>query len=238
MKLLVIGGTHGNEMLGIQLVKLLQDMPIDDVDTLIGNHRAVAVSQRFIETDLNRSFGVDGSSYEMWRAREIERLIAQYDMVFDFHNTQTPNNNCSFVGPSSRKDLQDVSVQFGLNRCIVATYDCINKQCDNVLSIEISIGDEVDSAAYWYEKIKTLAANQLLPDTSRRLQLYRFAGRCTWQQKEEIGIDALMPFQQLPTCWAKELGYRNPVYPIFIGSMLTEYYATFLEKITEKEIKS
>lgn len=58
MRILVLGGMHGNERLGIDLVQLLQIKPIAGVDALIANPRAVARNVRFTESDLNRSFGV------------------------------------------------------------------------------------------------------------------------------------------------------------------------------------
>lgn len=238
MRILVIGGMHGNELLGIQLVQLLRDRPVGGVDAMIANPRAVSANRRFIETDLNRSFGSSGNGYESRQARKIEHLSRQYDLVLDFHNTQTAENNCSFVGPNSEKSVIEASMLLDLSRCVIATYDCINKQCTNVLSIEISIGDEFDAAKYWYRQIQKMVAGQIRLNASRSLRMYKFVGRCTWQQREVIGSASLKPFRKLSIDLAQRLGYDCPVYPIFIGSKFTEYYATLLMEVKDKELFS
>ena len=88
MKILVIGGMHGNEMLGIDLVKSLQENPLENIDSVLANEEAIKINKRFVEQDLNRSFpGVKSSDiYEQQRPIEllkcarnmILRLISQY----------------------------------------------------------------------------------------------------------------------------------------------------------------
>ena len=58
MKILVIGGMHGNEMLGIDLVKSLQEDPLENIDSVLANEEAIKVNKRFVKQDLNRSFPV------------------------------------------------------------------------------------------------------------------------------------------------------------------------------------
>ena len=41
MKILVIGGMHGNEMLGIDLVKSLQENPLENIDSVLANEEAI-----------------------------------------------------------------------------------------------------------------------------------------------------------------------------------------------------
>ena len=87
MKILVIGGMHGNEPLGIALVKSLAQEPIDNVDAIFANQKAIANDCRFINSDLNRSFPGDSKSsvYENRRAAEILKMTKDYDLVLDFH---------------------------------------------------------------------------------------------------------------------------------------------------------
>ncbi len=232
MKVLVIGGMHGNEKLGISLVESLQKNPIPGVDALIANPRAVDVSHRFVDTDLNRSFG-DGASqgYESQRASELTAVVADYDVVLDFHNTMTPNNNCSFIGPDLKPELLGVSASLGLSRCIRATYDCINRWCSNVVSIEISVDDELDAVPVWRERIRQLVAGRRV---STEVKVYVFVGRCTWEQKEMLRSDDWRPFEQIDVREQTALGYGEPLYPIFVGSKFTEYYATLLREYTEE----
>lgn len=229
-KILVIGGTHGNELLGVKLVELLVKKPIENVDTLIANPRAVAAGSRFIESDINRSFGVQRmATYETARAAQIQKITAGYDVVLDFHNTQTPGNNCCFVGDACLPALYGVAKTLGLRECIEATYDCINKYCPNTLSVEISIGDALDDPMVWWEKIAMLASAQELAGGTP-LTLYRFDRRVTWEQKQALGIDGWQPFVPIERAEGAQLGVEGLRVPIFIGSRLTPFYATLLTR--------
>lgn len=60
----VCGGTHGNELSGVYLVRELQktERPLEEDDKLVSvlvvlsNPRAVQLCRRYTETDLNRCF--------------------------------------------------------------------------------------------------------------------------------------------------------------------------------------
>lgn len=57
----VCGGTHGNEMSGVYMVREMQRQNVDwaeslSITTVISNPRAVEACKRYIETDLNRCF--------------------------------------------------------------------------------------------------------------------------------------------------------------------------------------
>lgn len=228
MKILVLGGTHGNELLGVRLVKLLKKNPIDGVDSIIANPRAVKAVSRFTESDLNRSFGNRfKDTYETRRAARLKKLAAGYDVVLDFHNTQTPNNNCGFVGVGCDSRLYDVAKAVGFSMCVEATYDCVNKYCLNTISIEISVGDALDDPQAWYQKIAALSTGQL-PVPKHSLQLYRFSRRVSWEEKAILGLEGWRPFQSISAGEARSLGVKKQTVPIFIGSRFTNEYATLL----------
>lgn len=230
MRLLVLGGTHGNEQLGVNLVKSLNERPIDGVDCLIANPKATKRGIRFVESDLNRSFGNQlQQSYEVRRAQELVKKLAQYDVVLDFHNTETPNNNCCFVGVNCNDQLYDTAKKFGFSDCIEATYDCINKYCTNTISIEISIGDQLDSVEYWRQAIEQLITDKY--DASlESLSLYRFVRRVTWEEKTTLKLSRWEPFKVLSAKDKKALKISDKVAPIFVGSHLTEFYASLVSK--------
>lgn len=227
-RILVLGGTHGNELLGVQLVALLKKDPIAGVDALVANPKAVRTGVRFTESDLNRSFGgLYKGTYETRRALRLKQIATKYDMVLDLHNTMTRSNDCSFVGTGCNPELYKLSGQLGLTRCIQATYDCINKACPNTLSVEVSMGGALDDARYWYKTIADLQRGALA--NSPPVERYKFLTRVTWQQAEQL-TTAWRPFVRVSLVDRQILGIAQPVYPIFIGSKLTEYYATLLTK--------
>jgi succinylglutamate desuccinylase len=140
-KVAIVGGTHGNELLGIYLVKKWQEFPellhresLECV-TLISNPAAVAINQRYVDRDLNRCFTPNDladenlTSYEDQRAKEIaihlgskEQPLA--DVILDLHTT-TSNMGISLL-PSSKHPFNlrlaahlnslypDIRVCFGL----------------------------------------------------------------------------------------------------------------------------
>ncbi|GEM_PF-146211 len=97
--ILLIGASHGNELLGPKLFSyLLQHRKevLEYVDMLIGNPRAFAARKRYIESDINRSYNTALDTYESRRADYIKNYIAvnKPDLVIDFHTTTAIQPNC------------------------------------------------------------------------------------------------------------------------------------------------
>ncbi|XP_021093817.1 aspartoacylase isoform X3 [Heterocephalus glaber] len=123
-KIAIFGGTHGNELTGVFLVKhWLQDgAEIQrtglEVKPFISNPRAVKKCLRYIDCDLNRVFDLENLGkkmsedlpYEVRRAQEINHLFGQknsedsYDIIFDLHNT-TSNMGCTLILEDSKNDF-------------------------------------------------------------------------------------------------------------------------------------
>ncbi len=226
MNILVIGGMHGNEPLGLELVKQLQRRPIANVDVVLANEQAIQANARFIEQDLNRSFPGDASSahYEQRRAAELSVLCKNYDVVLDFHNTYCPDNDCSFVGESTNEMLLAVSSELGLKRVIVADYNCINKYASNCLSVEVSMASRLNNWRIWRQKIKKISKAVAL-EPSEDIQRYRFAYRMTLEDNNRLQLDdkSLVAFMPIAGELATALGVTSPAYPIFIGDKFTPY---------------
>ncbi|XP_029010148.1 N-acyl-aromatic-L-amino acid amidohydrolase (carboxylate-forming) B-like [Betta splendens] len=106
----VCGGTHGNEMSGVYMVREMQRQKLEAVTTVLSNPRAVDACRRYIDTDLNRCFPdellnapiTDSSPYELRRAHELNAQLgpkgsdAAMDLVVDLHNT-TANMGLCFI---------------------------------------------------------------------------------------------------------------------------------------------
>lgn len=108
-RILLVGGTHGNELTGIYLMKKFEQSPdlicrsSFETLTLLGNPRAVENCVRYIDQDLNRSFDLqtlerkDSDSpyedrYETQRAKKIKAKFGQtgqipVDLIIDQHST-------------------------------------------------------------------------------------------------------------------------------------------------------
>ena len=103
-KVAVVGGTHGNELTGVYLVKKFQQFPellqreSFECQTFIANPHAVAVNRRYIDRDLNRCFAnedldnFDLLTSEDSRAKEIAAQLGskedpKADVIIDLHST-------------------------------------------------------------------------------------------------------------------------------------------------------
>lgn len=87
-KILLIIGTHGNEKIGIEVLRVLRKQGYQIwFDFLVANPKALNKDVRFIEADLNRVYpGKRNSSiYEENLAYKNINKARQYDYVIDIH---------------------------------------------------------------------------------------------------------------------------------------------------------
>ncbi len=113
----VVGGTHGNELTGVYLIKKFQQFPdllkrsTFETVALLANPKAVALNRRYVDRDLNRCFSradlanPDLTGYEDTRAKEISAQLCpkdqnKADFIIDLHST-TANMGLTIL-PSSK----------------------------------------------------------------------------------------------------------------------------------------
>ncbi len=117
-RVLVVAGTHGNEINGPWLLDQWRQHPalIDseglDVQLAIGNPGACAQGRRYLDRDLNRSFRPDllkkasvsaaESDREMMQALALQKQFgpegqSPCDLVVDLHSTTSAMGNCLVV---------------------------------------------------------------------------------------------------------------------------------------------
>jgi succinylglutamate desuccinylase len=131
----IVGGTHGNEMIGVELVKkfslhpdLLQRYSFS-VQTLLANPRAVAARTRYIDRDLNRSFERDRlqnqalTRYEDRLAKQIDQMIgphsdAPVDVILDMHSTTSNLGLTLIIDEENQFTLQLASYLQQMNSSI------------------------------------------------------------------------------------------------------------------------
>ena len=99
----LVGGTHGNETSGIQLIRNWQQFGLPsrfnelNVSLNIANEAALAANVRFVEEDLNRQFTLerlsgDNPAKEAVLAKSLNNKFgpkgnSNTDLVIDIHNT-------------------------------------------------------------------------------------------------------------------------------------------------------
>ncbi|MBE9122990.1 aspartoacylase [Tychonema sp. LEGE 07199] len=109
----IVGGTHGNELTGIYLVKKFDRAPQSigrstfETIALLANPKASEIGRRYVDIDLNRCFRQQDlqnphlSTYEAQRAKEIYHIFSskttpQQSLIIDLHST-TSNMGLTFI---------------------------------------------------------------------------------------------------------------------------------------------
>ena len=115
-KILIVSGTHGNEINPIWAVNKFRESRKTDKDSnlifALGNPEAIKKGLRYIDVDLNRSFHKNkiNLNKDLYEIRRAEELIDQFgpngkdpcQIVFDFHTT-TSSMGTSIVMYGRRK---------------------------------------------------------------------------------------------------------------------------------------
>ncbi|WP_227523864.1 aspartoacylase [Kangiella profundi] len=106
-KVVIVGGTHGNEYTGVYLLEKYHEYPhllkpkTFELEYLLANPEAFKHNRRYLDRDLNRSFKQSDlkdpllSGYENARAKEINDQLgpkgdARVDMIIDLHTSTAP----------------------------------------------------------------------------------------------------------------------------------------------------
>jgi succinylglutamate desuccinylase len=96
---LIAGGTHGNELVGVHAIRKFQRNPelvrrsSFETTTILANPEAVAAGRRYVDQDLNRAFASGGEGTR--ELRRAQKLRAEYgaqgrapaDFIIDQHGT-------------------------------------------------------------------------------------------------------------------------------------------------------
>lgn len=99
-KLLLIAATHGNEKIGVEVIKKLERLGQNKYfNVLIGNPEALKYGKRFIDADLNRSYPGkrDSKIYEQRIAYNNMRIASQYEYIIDIHEASAGTDDFIIV---------------------------------------------------------------------------------------------------------------------------------------------
>jgi succinylglutamate desuccinylase len=91
-EILIIGATHGNEKIGVQVINNLKRKGYGKFfDYLIANPNALTANKRFIDFDLNRAYPGDKDSplYEKRIAYDNLKTAKRYKYIIDVHEASS-----------------------------------------------------------------------------------------------------------------------------------------------------
>jgi hypothetical protein len=237
-KILVIGGVHGNELSGIQLVQLLKELPLQSVDTLIANPLAVQKNVRFVEQNLNQCFSDNSTdSYENNQAIEIKQILNEYDYILDFHNTTSDKNTCLITTQLPNSVHLHLSEILNIKNIVIMPKggSLIGYNSEKAISIEISNTDKtIYSTDYLYSKIKLFTTSSGPKKKPSVCDKFRFVANVYYKDiPNSFNIKEIVNFTPLTTSQKIQLGLVKSmsIYPVFYGE---ESYEGIAFQIVEK----
>ena len=138
-RVLLAGGTHGNEFTGAFLIKKFERFPqlivrsSFETHTLLSNPEAFTAGVRYIDKDLNRSFDRQFSgeedliAYENLRAREIQQRFGAHgktpaDVIIDLHSSTANMGLTLIIDRDDAFTLQLVAYLSSINPSIKVYY--------------------------------------------------------------------------------------------------------------------
>ncbi len=223
-KVLVIGGTHGNERTGVDLVLDLQRKPIDFIKPIIANPKAVKNNTRYVETDLNRSVGSKlAVSYEEVLATSLASKIKPAELVIEFHNTTAKNNTCAIVTTKPTKLHFLLADHLGLNKVLIMppSGSLSGIRSNKFFSLEVSNSDKKFTNIK-YLKEKLIDLNSVNVKTIVQPQVYKYIGASVNKitlRRLGISLNKLHNFQVFSKHFAVILNLptNRKFCPVFIG---------------------
>lgn len=116
-KVALVALTHGDEVIGLHifielLINLLEGRIslFGELFLILANREAYIKDQRYIESDLNRSYGKNnGDSLESRRVQIIKSVIDKSDYIIDIHQSIEPTLTPFFILPFSNDAYDWVS---------------------------------------------------------------------------------------------------------------------------------
>lgn len=164
-RVVIVGGTHGNEITGIYLVKKFERSPkliarsSFESLTLLANPKAFEIGKRYVDTDLNRCFlrrdlenSSLSSSYEAQRAKEIYQTFGSKgslpcDFVVDLHSS-TANMGLTIILASKHQfNLQLAAYLASINPNVKVLYSTTRNQNTPHLDSICELGCTVEVGA-------------------------------------------------------------------------------------------
>ncbi len=177
----IVGGTHGNELTGVYLVKKFERFPqlihraSFETFTLLANPQAFKVGRRYIDQDLNRCFHSQDLhnpklySYEERRAKTIYQQLkppgkSPVDLIIDLHSTTANMGLTLILGNTHPFNLQLAAYLSSINP-LVRVYNgaqsgqksaVLRSLCELSFSVEIGPVAQGVLDAYFFNKTEEL----------------------------------------------------------------------------------
>lgn len=168
-KIQFVTGVHGNETMPTLA------LASEGIDQIVGNPAAIAKGVRFIEKDLNASFGAGGDTSEEKRARELDSLLDKKRLVIDIHTFSCISEPFAIVVDL---DMMPLASSLGVKHVVYMKHNI--KGGHSLINyhrgVSVEVGGHNDPKSFEITKkvVKKLMKDGIKPDT---VKLYEVFGR-------------------------------------------------------------
>ncbi len=180
-RIYVVACLHGNETFGLKILSRLDELNNHDIKTRVANPAAVAKRRRFIDYDLNRSFGANLKSGAEFRlASTIMRDISDFspDLVIDIHTSTTNVGKVAIVAENTAF-THSISLALDMERLAVMPNEVMAKSLvgqhpNKSVALEFGYNLRSDTLASDISKrIIGLIVNSKLPSAAAPIDTYK-----------------------------------------------------------------
>ena len=112
MKIAIVGGTHGNEFTGIEVCRALSEKSanyVNEYQTFIANPLAYEKKVRYVDSDLNRAYGIHSNPIgnEKERSDFLKgEIIGKFDFLVDLHSTTSHMGSTLILTDNDEKSFK------------------------------------------------------------------------------------------------------------------------------------
>lgn len=223
-KILIIAATHGNERIGVQVIKKLQAKKLDKYfDYLIANPKALQEKREFIDVNLNRVYPgkKDSQLYEERVAYENMKIARRYRYIIDIHEASKGKDDFIII---PREEISRLfPVEFIDLKKIILWPDPkgpISQILENAIEIEFGMAQRKRAEAI--AKMEKIIANFITKtelteyDNSIRLKKEIYFAYGKLMKKDFSGeMNDLRDFQKAKI-------KREVFYPLLVGQYLDD----------------
>ncbi|MCD4705120.1 succinylglutamate desuccinylase/aspartoacylase family protein [bacterium] len=233
-KILFITLTHGNEAIGLNVIKKLKKINLkNQFNYIIANPLAFSENKRFINSDLNRIFpGKKNGNYEQKRAKKIIKIGKKYNYIIDLHGSVS-NTGIFIIITKLTKDNLLLALKFNIQRIVIWPGA---DETTGSLSTFMPIGIEIESGFKNDPKIENQLKNKLINFLDQDIN------RTQLDEKEINKKDIFLVTGKLNKKNKKPSKLKNWIkvnnyYPLFVGGQYKNIWCYKLKKINLKNNK-
>ena len=141
---------------------------------LVANLKAIRVRKRFVDRDLNASFGLKkGKGYEISRARKILQMIDPESWVVDFHSFSCQSPPFVII---TRLEMLDFARTLGLKRIVYMKYNIKQGHAliDYCRGVSVEVGQHEDPRIF--SRVERIVKNVRRGQPRKDIVLYKVNG--------------------------------------------------------------